>query len=56
MVDGILRHLDARLVVFSDHELGSSLVSRRHDLTKKAMNLLAFLNRQTERDVLCFAR
>ena len=32
MVDRILRHVNTRLVVFTDHALGSFLVSSRHDL------------------------
>ena len=51
VVDRILRHLDARLIVFTDHELRSFLVSSRHDLTQQTMNPLAFLNSQTERNV-----
>ena len=44
MVDRILRHLDTRLVVFTDHKLGSFLVSNRHDPAYQAMNPLAFLD------------
>ena len=38
MVNGVLRHLDARLIVFTDHELGSFLVRSLHDLTQQTMN------------------
>ena len=53
VVDGILRQLDARYVVFRDHELGSSLVGSRYDLTQDTTNPLALLNRQPERNVFC---
>ena len=54
MVYRILRHLDARLIVFTDKELRSFLVGSHHNLTKKTMNTLTLLNRQAECDVLSF--
>ena len=48
VVDRILRHLDARLIVFHDIELGFGLVRCGiQNLAQQAMHPLAFLNRQT---------
>ena len=54
--DGVLGHLDARLVVFENHQLGTCSTGRSQNLAQQTMHPLAFLDRQTECDVLGFAR
>ena len=56
VVDWVLRHLDTRLIVFTDDELRSLLVDSHHGLTMHTMNPLALLNQQAECDVFSFTR
>lgn len=52
VIDRVLRYLDPQLIVLTNHKLGSFLVGSRHDLTQQTVNPLAFLNLQTECNIL----
>ena len=56
MFHRILRHLDARLVVFTDDEVRSFFVGSRQNFSQQMMDPLAFLDGQTQCDVLRFTR